>query len=265
MAKGLIDSLLDSIFDEKWVGKRGEKLTERELSLVNFFGRDGVTLRNLYIPKGNGETSEIDLVYITQKGVFVLESKNYSGWIFGNETEMYWTASLSNGQKNRFYNPIKQNRSHIKWLRGVVGEDVPLFSVIVFSERCELKKVSVTSTDVKVVKRDRLYAAIRTIWDASKDALSPAELERLCGELKRFTNKDAAVKEAHIEAIRKNIEKREKTAAPQTDSLICPRCGKALVVRTARKGPNAGQNFYACSGFPQCRYTCSVETKEAEK
>ena len=125
------------------------------------------------------------MVYITQKGIFVLESKNYSGWIFGNETEMYWMASLSNGQKNRFYNPIRQNRSHIKWLRGVVGEEVPLFSVIVFSERCELKKVSVTSTDVKVVKRDRLYAAIRTIWDANKDALSPAELERLVADLSR--------------------------------------------------------------------------------
>ena len=99
MSKGLIDSLLDSIFDEKWTGRRGEKLTERELNFVSFFGRSGMTLRNLYVPKENGETTEIDLVYITQKGVFVIESKNYSGWIFGNEKDQYWTASLSNGQK----------------------------------------------------------------------------------------------------------------------------------------------------------------------
>ena len=50
MSKGLIDSILDSFFDEKWVGQRGEKLTERELKLVSLFGRKGKTLRNLYVP-----------------------------------------------------------------------------------------------------------------------------------------------------------------------------------------------------------------------
>ena len=79
MSKGLIDSILDSIFDEKWVGQRGEKLTERELKLVSLFGRKGKTLRNLYVPKDDGTTSEIDVIYITQKGIFVFESKNYSG------------------------------------------------------------------------------------------------------------------------------------------------------------------------------------------
>ena len=40
----------------------------------------------------------------------------------------------------------------------------------------------------------------------------------------------------------------------ETDDRICPRCGKDLVLRTARKGKNAGQQFYGCSGFPKCRY-----------
>ena len=47
MSKGLIDRLLDEIFDANWVGRRGEKLTERELNLVKFFGRSGKVLRNL--------------------------------------------------------------------------------------------------------------------------------------------------------------------------------------------------------------------------
>ena len=140
MAKSLLDKLLDSVFDEEWVGRRGEKLTERELKLVQLFGRKGRTLRNLYVPKDNGETSEIDLVYVTQKGIFVFESKNYSGWIFGDEASQYWTVSLPNGQKNRFYNPIKQNRTHLKWLGAFVGAEIPLFSIVVFSERCELKR-----------------------------------------------------------------------------------------------------------------------------
>lgn len=106
MSKSLLDTIFDSIFDADWVGKRGEKLTERELKLVNFLGRHGKTFRNVYIPKGNGKTSEIDLVYITQKGIFVFESKNYSGWVFGDENSQFWTVMLPNKQKNRFYNPL---------------------------------------------------------------------------------------------------------------------------------------------------------------
>ena len=34
----------------------------------------------------------------------------------------------------------------------------------------------------------------------------------------------------------------------------CPRCGSPLVLRTARRGPNAGSEFYGCSSFPKCRY-----------
>ncbi len=81
MSKGLIDIFLDQIFDADWIGRRGEKLTERELKLVKFLGRDGKVLRNVYVPKNNGETSEIDVLFITQKGIFVFESKNYSGCV----------------------------------------------------------------------------------------------------------------------------------------------------------------------------------------
>lgn len=283
MAKGLMDMIIDSIFDDEWVGKRGEKLTERELKLVKLFGRKGRTLRNVYIPKDNGETSEIDVVYITQKGIFVFESKNYSGWIFGDERGQYWTAMLPNRQKNRFYNPIKQNRTHIKWLQKYVGEDVPLFSIIVFSERCELKKVEVESTEIKVIKRDRTYAAVRDIWDKHEDAVD--DVDAIYEKLKPLTNVDAAVKAAHIADIEKKyrkdlpeknqndlklIEKSnqepaikgntvESNASEKHESidenLICPRCGKQLVLRTAKKGTNAGQQFYGCSGFPNCRYS----------
>lgn len=122
MAKDIIDKFLDKyIFTPEWMGRRGEKLTERELKLVRFLGRDGKILRNVYIPKENGETSEIDVLYITQKGIFVIESKNYSGWVFGSEKNYQWTVSLSNGIKNKLYNPIKQNQTHIKWLQNYVG------------------------------------------------------------------------------------------------------------------------------------------------
>ena len=59
MSKDLIDIILDKIFDENWTGRRGEKLTKRELKLVQLLGRKGKDLRNVYLPKDNGETSEV--------------------------------------------------------------------------------------------------------------------------------------------------------------------------------------------------------------
>ena len=187
MAKSLLDKLVDSILDDEWKGRRGEKLTERELKLVSLFGRKGLTLRNVYVPKENGETSEIDLVYITQKGIFVFESKNYSGWIFGDEKSQFWTAMLPNKEKNRFYNPIKQNKTHLKWLGNYVGNSIPLFSIIVFSERCELKKIDVETPEIKVIKRDRTYATVRDIWDKTIDVLDTEQINQLYEKLKALT------------------------------------------------------------------------------
>lgn len=224
MSKGLLEILIDKIFDSiftpEYVGKYGEQLTARELKLVKFFGRDGKILRNVYIPKDNGETSEIDVMFITQKGIFVFESKNYSGWIFGNEKDGYWTAMLENRMKNRFYNPIKQNRTHIKWLGNYLGEGIPLFSVIVFSERCELKKVTVQSTDIHVIKRDRTYATVREIWESVPDVLSDEQVDGIYEKLKVLTEVSEAEKQTHIDQINAKYHKGEKAGGTINEEEI---------------------------------------------
>lgn len=266
MGKDFIDIAVDALYEalggEKLKGRYGEYLTERELRFTKLLGKKGKILRNAYIPKDNGEFSEIDVLYITQKGIFVLESKNYSGWIFGSEKNQYWTVMLSNQEKEKLYNPIKQNKTHIKWLGKYVGEDIPLFSIIVFSERCELKKIEVESTDVKVVKRDRTYAAIRDIWNEKPDVLDETQVEVLYEKLKKLTNADANKKQQHIDTINQKYHNEikneedvsEKAEVQPSSDMICPRCGNELVLRTAKKGENAGKQFYGCSAFPKCRY-----------
>ena len=41
---------------------------------------------------------------------------------------------------------------------------------------------------------------------------------------------------------------------PQTTSEVCPKCGKPMVLRDSRRG-----QFLACSGFPECRTTFSID------
>ena len=68
---------------------------------------------NCYIPNRSGDKIEIDMIMLCQKGIYVIENKNYSGWIFGDEKSKNWCEILK-GKKYFFYNPIKQNKSHIK-------------------------------------------------------------------------------------------------------------------------------------------------------
>lgn len=268
--KDFVDELIDLIFDNNNLGRKGEKLTGFELKIVRLFGRRGLILKNIYIPNDNGETSEIDLVYITQKGIFVIESKNYSGWIFGNETDYYWTQSLPNGKKNRFYNPILQNRTHIKWLLRYLGEEVPFFSLIVFSERCKLKKITFEEQMLGVIKRDELYGTIRYLWKKLNDIWSDEKINQIYNTLLPLTNVDEALKQQHIDRITQKYKKEEhpqnqlkeasaKLPCEDEAAEICPRCGAALKIRTAKKGANAGKRFYGCSAFPKCRYIKNIE------
>ena len=104
-------------------------------------------LFNCYLPKRNGESTEVDLILLHESGIYVFESKNYSGWIFGTETQQYWTQSLpgryGQAHKVKFFNPILQNQAHLKWLGKYLGIDSNLFySCIVFGDECTLKDIT---------------------------------------------------------------------------------------------------------------------------
>ena len=139
------------------MGQYGEYLTEYALTHDNVSG-DLVVLKNVYVPTGN-KTTEIDMLMIHEKGIYVIESKNYSGWIFGDYNQLNWTQSFPNGEKHKFYNPIKQNRTHIKALAEYLGKSVSEFmSYIVFSERCTLKKVPPDTSGVIIVRRPHMLS-----------------------------------------------------------------------------------------------------------
>lgn len=76
-------------------GIYGETLTKEILERLTFQHK---TFTNLYLPY-KGKTVEIDIVLVTLKGIYVIESKNYSGWIYGHPIQQYWTQTLSKGKK----------------------------------------------------------------------------------------------------------------------------------------------------------------------
>ena len=242
----------------EFIGEYGEKLTEKELRWTISFDDNGKILKNLYIPCSEKETREVDLLCITSKGLLVVESKNYSGFIFGNEKNKNWVTTLYAGkdwlgkketEKHHFYNPIWQNNGHIKALKQYLKKDIQMISIVVFSERCELKNIVVSSKDVFVCKRDELPEITQEIWDTYPDVLEKEQIDDIYDCLFYLTEQKKEVKKEHI----LNIEKR------LNDTENCPICGGKLVLRTARKGQNIGHQFWGCSNFPKCKYTKSFE------
>lgn len=182
--------LLKYLFD---TGSFGEALIFFELEKLPMYSK---VMTNLYIPTEDG-TTEIDVLYIAPSGIYVIESKNYSGWIFGDEKARNWTAVIYK-TKNKFLNPIWQNKKHIKYLNKILV-DVQLRSLIVFSERCELKKVNVE--EGIVIKRGKLKKLI--LKESERKILSNQEIDDLYNKLKVYSNKSEEEKKLHIEQVRK--------------------------------------------------------------
>lgn len=186
------------------IGAYGEKLTIFELEFLKSKGYDGNIISNIYIPNMDGTTSEIDILFITKKGIFVIESKNYSGWIFGSQNDKYWTICNYN-DKWKLYNPVLQNQGHIKAIQRHL-RGVPCFSLIAFSERCELKKIDVNS-DVYVFNRDKMFSVVSNIFEKFPDIIDEKQIEYITEYLGQFSNADKNIKKSHINDSKKYEEK----------------------------------------------------------
>ncbi|WP_238063735.1 NERD domain-containing protein [Psychrobacter sp. Ps3] len=97
-------------------------------------------LNNVTLPLVNDGSTQIDHIIISVYGIFVIETKNYKGWIYGSENQRQWTQVFPNGSKYKFQNPLRQNYLHIKTLADLLGLKLSYFhSMIAFIGECELK------------------------------------------------------------------------------------------------------------------------------
>ena len=185
---------------------------------------------NDLIVSNNGNTTQIDHIVINPRGVFVIETKNYSGEIYGSENQREWTQVLAYGNvKNKLYNPLKQNATHVYNVKKIVG-NLPIHSLVVFVQKntyhieaknviplSELKRTLCSGVSVLTVKQ--METAYQLLL-ASKTEISTKE---------------------HVENIR--------TQQWNVEHGICPRCGGKLVLRNGKYG-----EFWGCSNYPRCKF-----------
>ena len=84
--------------------------------------------------------------------------------------------------------------------------------------------------------------------------------ETFTKEAKQFAERNGIelVDGARLERMIMEVTRGKRASSPipaeAKSGTQCPRCGSPLLLRTARRGPNAGSEFYGCSSFPKCRY-----------
>lgn len=153
-------------------------------------------LQDIMLKKENG-TTQIDHILVGKKGIFVIETKDFNGKIIGDEDSKFWIQKLG-GKENHFYSPIKQNCGHVKAVEAVIKRKNICSSLIVFTNKSNIKEVK-TNTSVIQVKKLKKY--IRKYKSNIK--LSKSEIDEIYKKLnKKDINSSRAIKR-HIKRIKK--------------------------------------------------------------
>jgi predicted RNA-binding Zn-ribbon protein involved in translation (DUF1610 family) len=217
-----------------------------------FLDKNKYTLfKNVTLPTEDG-TTQIDHVIVSKYGIFVIETKNMKGWIFGNPQQKTWTQKIYR-HTTKFQNPLHQNYKHTQTLQTALElESDKIFSLVVFVGDSEFK----TPLPENVV-----YAGgyIRFIKSKIQPILTANEVHGICYKIESGRLKPSIKTHInHVQHVKEIVDKKQHHQAKAKPSSrnnenTCPKCGEAMVLRTAKRGDNQGKQFWGCSGFPKCR------------
>ena len=285
-AFGKIKDKIDEQIAIAEAGLKGENQIAFELKNS---GMDMLIVHDLYLEK-NDLSAQIDFLVITRKHIFVIECKN----LYGNiEIDEKGNFIRHRGQgkfyrKEGFTSPVSQNERHLNILKEIRREYKNNFvtqglfdklfpqtyrSIVVLANPKTILNDSKAPEDIRkvVIRLDQLVAYIKKIEDED-DSLKSSEKD-MHELLDSFIKCSKPIKSDYAKKYEemltelipskaepqceKYFEKpREKAVLKDEKTIekICPKCGQPLVLRTAKKGENAGNQFWGCSGFPKCWY-----------
>jgi restriction system protein len=200
-------------------------------------------LKNVTLPTGDG-TTQIDHVIVSKYGIFVVETKNMKGWIFGGEHQKTWTQKIFK-HTNKFQNPLHQNYKHVKTLESLLElNSEQIYSLIVFVGDSEFKTE---------MPKNVTYAKgyIHYIKSKKQQHLSEVEVIAIIQKIEsgRLLQSFKTNRE-HVKHVKRIIESKSSV---QATGRTCQKCGSEMVEREAKRGKSIGQKFWGCSNFPKCR------------
>ena len=226
-------------------------------------------IKDVTVPSKTG-TTQIDHVIVSKFGLFVIETKNFKGWIFANAKDAKWTQ-VNFKQKHRFQNPLRQNYAHICALSELL--ELPkdkIIGVVCFMGDAKFKTEipSGVFLDGRYVNYVQSFQTPVFSEAEVADMIQKIESGRLERGFKTNRQHIWQLKDRHSTGGRRSVAAGSDGAEPSqiiaieaapskndfvSDPKTCPKCGAAMVLRTAKKGANAGNQFWGCSRYPDCR------------
>lgn len=215
-----------------WIG---EQRTELNL----WFSLDKEVYRrfhDLIIPSSNG-TTQIDHILVSQYGLFIVETKNKTGWIFGSENQSKWTQVVYKN-KYSFQNPLRQTYRHKKVLSKFLDLNESKIETIVYFNGDSKFRTELPSNVIS-------YGLGSYIKQFNEIVLSNDEVERICNLL--INNEGNISKQEHLQSLNERL----------TSNTTCPKCGSDLVERMVKE---TGSTFLGCSSYPKCKFSKDIQT-----
>ena len=225
---------LCKLFKAEIFGWFGELWTKQEL---NKLPRDKYKILNNILIKTNDRTRQIDHIVVSPYGIFVIETKQYNGYITGSKYDLKWERHY--GNRPIYYpNPIRQNYGHVKEISKLLNIDSSkIINIVCIPSRANLN----INHDGELVRNytllDRILSYKNVIIYNCDDVV------RI---IKNNNITDYNIRRSHKINIRNN-----KT---EFDLNMCPKCGGALIERNGKYS-----KFLGCSKYPKCKYTRHVD------
>jgi len=151
MLENIINNLLTQLSNIWWIfpiiaillfiktpigkGMMGELFVNIILSFLN--KKEYILLKNITIGD-DSDTTQIDHIILSVYGIFIIETKNYSGWIYGSEKSKVWTQKFYK-KKYKFQNPLHQNYKHVKEIEKILNIKDNIYSIVVFAGNATFK------------------------------------------------------------------------------------------------------------------------------
>ena len=133
--KSSVLNFLNSYLDK---GDIGERLVNSAIAR-GLDKHEYILHKNITLALEDGST-QIDHIIVSLYGIFVIETKNMSGWIYGKKHEKKWRQVFGKNRFSLFQNPIHQNYKHVKAVEKYLKVDsAKIISMVIFTGNAELK------------------------------------------------------------------------------------------------------------------------------
>lgn len=231
----------------KNIGKMGERRVARMLDSLS---KEYITLNDVLLHTQYG-TTQIDHIVVSPYGIFIVETKNYKGWIFGHPNSEEWKQSLLGKRRGwrwsskqyKFRNPIRQNLAHCRAVRDIIKSvgDFTIIPIVAFSDRANLK---IAPSNHIVINWCDLNAVI------SSHRTSCILLDDIQRIVTLLSNENITIEGSREQHTRQVQVIQQNRNIAMVANRRCPKCGGTLVKRKGKYG-----SFLGCLNYPNCSYT----------